>query len=72
MACPQTPQETKGVSQKETLKEEKSWGTLPNLQHFGGRRVCWNSRTGLGRTHKQKFKVKLTCTTKKRQLMQVK
>ncbi len=20
----------------------KSWGTLPNSQHFGGRGVCWN------------------------------
>jgi hypothetical protein len=22
----------------------RSWGTLPNLQHFGGKGVCWSSR----------------------------
>jgi hypothetical protein len=26
----------------------KSWGMLFGSQHFGGRRVCWNSEMGLG------------------------
>ncbi len=42
------------------------------LQHFKGRKVCYNSKMGLGWTHKQEFKIKSTCTTnEKRWLMQV-
>jgi hypothetical protein len=29
----------KGGSQNERTKEEESWGTLPNLQHFGEEEV---------------------------------
>jgi len=42
----------KGGSQSETTEEEKSWGTLRNLQHFRDRRACQSSRMRLGRTHK--------------------
>jgi hypothetical protein len=31
----------------------RSWGTLPNLQHFGGRGVCWNSGMGTRKSDKQ-------------------
>jgi hypothetical protein len=45
---------------------------LLNSQHFGGRRACWSSGMGLGRTHKQEFKMISTYTTKKKgQLVQV-
>jgi hypothetical protein len=27
----------------------RSWVVLPNLQHFGGKKVCWSSGMGLGR-----------------------
>jgi hypothetical protein len=27
----------------------RSWGTLPSLQHFGGRGACWSSGMRLGR-----------------------
>jgi hypothetical protein len=54
------------------MEKEKNWGTLFNMQHFKGRRACWSSRMGLGRSHKPKFKMKLICTTKKkRQLVEV-
>jgi hypothetical protein len=33
---------------------------------LGGRRVCWSFGMGLRWIHKQKFKMKSTCTTKKR------
>jgi hypothetical protein len=35
-------------------QKEKSWGTLLNSQHYGGRKVCCE------------FKMKSTCTTKKK------
>ncbi len=45
---------------------------FPNSQHFEGRKACQSSKMGLGKTHKQKFKMKSTYKTKKgRQLMQV-
>jgi hypothetical protein len=30
----------KGGFQGGTIEEEESWGTFPNLQHFGGGRAC--------------------------------
>jgi hypothetical protein len=55
------------------MEEEESWGTFPNLQHFGGKRVCWSSGMGLGWIHKWEFKMISTCTTKKKgRLVQVK
>ncbi len=46
---------------------------LERTQHFGGRKACWSSRMGLRRTHKQEFKTRSTCTTKKKgQLVQIK
>jgi hypothetical protein len=57
------------VSPKEkTTEEEKeeSWVTFPNSQDFKGRRACWSSRRGLRQTHKRKFKMKSTFTTKKK------
>jgi len=54
------------------MEKEKSWNMFFNLQHFKGRKAYWNSRMGLGQIHKWKFKMRLTCKTKKkRQLMQV-
>ncbi len=45
---------------------------LPSLQHFKGRKACWSFGMGLEQTHKQEFKIKSTCTTKKRErLVQV-
>jgi hypothetical protein len=55
------------------IGKKKNWGTILNLQHLEGRRVCWSSEMGLKRTHKQEFKMRSTCTTKKtKQLMEVK
>jgi len=48
----QTPKRIQRWVLGETTKEEKNWGTLLNLQCFGGRRVCWSSGMGLGQTHK--------------------
>ncbi len=31
-----------------TMEFRKSWGVLLGEQHFRGRRVCWNSKMGLG------------------------
>ncbi len=62
----------KGGSQNETVEEEESWGMFPNSKHFRGRRMCLSSRMGLGWTHKREFKMRSTCTTKKRgKLVQV-
>ncbi len=36
-------------SKGEDNGKRRSWGALPSLQHFGGRRVCWSSEMGLGR-----------------------
>jgi hypothetical protein len=37
----------KGQSQSETTKEEKeSWGTLPNLQHFGDKNYSLELQDG--------------------------
>jgi hypothetical protein len=37
------------VSPKVNNERRRSWGALPGLQHFEGRRVCWSSGMGLGR-----------------------
>jgi hypothetical protein len=42
----------KGGFLNEIVEEEKNWGTLPHLQHFGGRRACQSSEMGLRWTHK--------------------
>jgi hypothetical protein len=60
------------VGPRMKTKKEESWGMFPNSQHFRGRKVCWSSEMGLGQTHKRKFNMRSTCTTKKRgQLVQV-
>jgi hypothetical protein len=62
----------KSGSQSETTKEEKNCDTLPNSQHCRGRRACWSFRMGLDWTHKWEFKMKSTCTSKKRgRLLQI-
>jgi len=72
MMHPQISQETQRWVLKWNNMKRKSWGTLLNSQHFGGRRACWSSKMGLGWTHKQELKMMSTCTTKKRRrLMQV-
>jgi hypothetical protein len=38
----------KSEFQNETTKEENSWGTPSNLQHYGGRRVCLSFGMGIG------------------------
>ncbi len=37
-------------SKDENNGRKKSWGTLPSLQHFGGRGACWSFGMGI-RTH---------------------
>ncbi len=70
--CPQLLKKPKCGSHSETTKEEKTWNTFLSSQHFKGRRVCYIFEMGLKRTHKKEFKMKSTCTTKKRKwLMQV-
>ncbi len=63
---------SKGESQSETTKEKKNCSMLLNSQYFEGRKACWSSEMKLKQTHKEKFKMRSTCITKKiRQLMQV-
>jgi hypothetical protein len=31
----------------------KSWGVLPNSQHYGGRRACWSFGVGIKESDKQ-------------------
>ncbi len=62
----------KGESQNEITKEEKSWGTFFDSQHFEDKKMCWSSRIRLKWTHKWELKMRSTYTTKKRkQLVQV-
>ncbi len=37
---------------KNENNEKRSWGTLPNLQHFEGRRTCWSFEMGTRITNK--------------------
>ncbi len=71
-APPNSSRDPKVGPRVKTLEEEESWGMLFNLKDFRGRRACWSFEMGLGWTHKREFKMKSTCTTKKKkQLMQV-
>jgi hypothetical protein len=65
MMHPQIPQETQRWVLKWNNMRRKSWGTLPNSQHFGGRRACWSSKMGLWWIRKREFKMISTCITKK-------
>jgi len=47
-------------------KEIKNLGMFPSSQHLRGRKLCWSSRMGLRQIHKQEFKMKSTCTTRKK------
>jgi hypothetical protein len=47
-----TPKLFNGLNYKskgEDNGRKRSWSALPNLQHFKGKRACWNSGMGLGR-----------------------
>jgi hypothetical protein len=71
---PQTPLETQMwvPSHNETMEKGESQNMIPSSQHFEDKRMWRSSRMGLRRTHKQKFKMTSTYTTKERgQLMQV-
>jgi hypothetical protein len=70
--APKLLEEPKCGSQSEILEKKRNQGMLPSLQHFKGRKACWSFGMGLEQTHKQEFKIKSTCTTKKRErLVQV-
>jgi len=46
---------------------------VSSLTHNMGRKACWSSKMGLEQIHRREFKIRSTCTTKKRkQLMQIK
>jgi hypothetical protein len=64
LTCP--PNSSKDWVPERNNRKKKSWSTFPNSQHFMGRRACWSSGMGLGRTHKRKFKMKSIYTTKKK------
>jgi len=36
-------------SKGENSERKRSWGVLPDSQHFEGKRACWSFRMGLGR-----------------------
>ncbi len=40
-------------SKGENNGRKRSWGTFPNLQHFGGRGACWSSKMGIRMNDKQ-------------------
>jgi hypothetical protein len=37
----------------ENNRKVKSWGTIPDSQHFEGIGVCWNSEMGTSKVDKQ-------------------
>jgi hypothetical protein len=70
--CPKFLKEPKCGSQSEIMGKKRSQCMFFRLQHFKGRKACWNSGLRLKQTHKQKFKMTSTYTTKKkRRLVQV-
>jgi hypothetical protein len=40
-------------SKDEDNERRRNWGALPGSQHFGGRRVCYNSKMGIRKIDKQ-------------------
>ncbi len=58
---PQAPYGPNYESKGEDSGRKRSWGTLPDPQHFGGKKVCWSSEMGLRRmTNNQS--ITQTCT----------